>query len=114
MQVNSKESEQLGKTQNLEFLEPITKRYLMVINVSSTRDEKGDRYLDPMWAKDLTEHFRYLKNFTLASPRQQESPPENTIDVEKEPSFADVELIDIPLLLSEPLVAGCSTPGREF
>jgi len=96
MQVNSKKSEQLGKTQKLEFLEPITKRYLMVINVRSTRDEKGDRYLDPLWAKDLTEHFRYLKNFTLASPRQQETSPENTIDVEKEPSFADVEFIDLP------------------
>ncbi|MGB8690853.1 MAG: glycosyltransferase [Microcoleus sp.] len=96
MQVNSKKSEQLGKTQDLEFLEPITKRYLMVINVRSTRDEKGDRYLDPMWAKDLTEHFRYLKNFTLASPCQQETSPENTIDVEKEPSFADVEFIDLP------------------
>jgi glycosyltransferase involved in cell wall biosynthesis len=96
MQVNSNNSEQLDKTQNLEFLEPITRRYLMVINVSSTRDEKGDRYLDPLWAKDLTEHFRYLKNFTLASPCQQEAPPENASDVEKEPSFSNVEFIDLP------------------
>jgi hypothetical protein len=75
MQVNSNNSEKPGKTHNLEFLEPITKRYLMVINISSTCDEKGDRYLDPLWAKDLTEHFRYLKNFTLASPCQQETSP---------------------------------------
>ncbi|MEG4589132.1 glycosyltransferase [Microcoleus sp. MOSTC5] len=63
----------------------------MVINVSFTCDEKGDRYLDPMWAKDLTEHFRYLKNFTLAAPCQQETSPGNAIVVTREPSFSNVK-----------------------
>ena len=102
MQVNSNNSEKPGKTQNLEFLEPITKRYLMVINVSSTCDEKGDRYLDPLWAKDLTEHLRYLKNFTLASPCQQETSPGNAIVVTREPSFSNVEFIDLPSPKSYP------------
>ncbi|MEG4497556.1 hypothetical protein QUA89_09485 [Microcoleus sp. F10-B4] len=91
MQVNSNNSEQLGKTQDFEFIEPITKRYLMVVNVRSTCDEKGDRSLvDLMWAKDLTEDFRYLKNFTLASPCQQETAPGNAIIVTREPSFSNV------------------------
>lgn len=97
MQVNSKTAETLGaKKQELEFLEPITKRYLMVMNVSSTCDEKGERYLDPMWAKDLTEHFRYLKDFALATPCQLETSPENAISVTREPSFSNVEFIDLP------------------
>jgi len=97
MQVNSKTSEKVvEKKQALEFLEPISKRYLMVMNIRSTCDEKGDRYLDPMWAKDLTEHFKYLKDFTLASPCQQEKSPENQIAVNREPSFSNVEFIDLP------------------
>ena len=97
MQVNSKTSEKVvEKKRVLEFLEPINKRYLMVMNIRSTCDEKGDRYLDPMWAKDLTEHFKYLKDFTLASPCQQEKFPENQIAVNREPSFSDVKFIDIP------------------
>ena len=96
MQVNSKTSEKLKKKEALEFLEPITKRYLMVMNIRSTSDKKGDRYLDPMWAKDLTEHFKYLKDFTLASPSQQETSPVNGIAVSQEPSFSNVEFIDLP------------------
>ena len=91
MQVNSNNSEKIGKTQDLEFIEPITKRYLMVINIRSTCDEKGDRYLDPLWAKDLTEHFRYLKNFTIATLCQQETSPGNAIVVTREPSFSNVK-----------------------
>ena len=96
MQVNSKTSEKLEKKQALEFLKPITKRYLMVMNIRSTCDEKGDRYVDPMWAKDLAEHFKYLKDFTLASPCQQETSPENGIAVSQESSFSNIEFIDLP------------------
>lgn len=97
MQVNSKTAETLvEKRQKLEYLEPITKRYLMVMNISSTCDEKGQRYLDPMWAKDLTEHFRYLKNFTLAAPSKLETSPKNAMVVSREPSFSNVEFIDLP------------------
>jgi len=60
-------------------LMPIDKRYLLVLNIKSSCDSKGSRYLDRLWAKDLIEHFKYLKNFTLASPRARETPPKNTI-----------------------------------
>jgi hypothetical protein len=79
-----------------QTLMPIDKRYLLVLNIKSFCDSKGSRYLDLMWAKDLTEHFKYLKNFTLASPCVRETPPENTIEVDSEPSFADAKFIDLP------------------
>lgn len=77
-------------------LMPIDKRYLLVLNIQSFCDSKGSRYLDLMWAKDLTQHFKYLKNFTLASPGVRETPPENTIEVDSETSFADAKFIDLP------------------
>ena len=75
-------------------LMPIDKRYLRVLNIKSFYDSKGSRYLDLMWAKDLTQHFKYLKNFTLASRCVGETPPENTIEVDSETSFADAKFID--------------------
>jgi len=77
-------------------LMPIDKRYLLVLNIQSFYDSKGSRYLDLMWAKDLSQHFKYLKNFTLASPGVRETPPENTIKVDSEQSFADAKFIDLP------------------
>jgi len=79
-----------------QTLMPIDKRYLLVLNIQSSCDSKGSRYLDPLWAKDLIEHFKYLKNFTLASPRALETPPKNTIQVDSETSFADAKFIDLP------------------
>ena len=77
-------------------LMPIDKRYLLVLNIQSFCDSKGSRYLDLMWVKDLTQHFKYLKNFTLASPCVRGTPPENTIEVDSETSFADAKFIDLP------------------
>ncbi|MEG4855513.1 hypothetical protein QUB10_32120 [Microcoleus sp. B5-D4] len=78
-------------------LMPIDKRYLLVLNITTSFcDSKGCRYLDLMWAKDLTQHFKYLKNFTLASPCVRETLPENTIEVDSETSFADAKFIDLP------------------
>lgn len=77
-------------------LTPIDQRYLLVINIESFCDSQGSRYFDPMWAKDLIEHFKYLKNFTLAAPKRVEIPPENTIKVDSETSFADPKFIDLP------------------
>ena len=77
-------------------LMPIEQRYLLVLNIKSSCDSKGSRYLDPLWAKDLIEHFKYLKNFTLASPAEPEAPPKNTINVDKEPSFVGAKFVDLP------------------
>ena len=79
-----------------QHLTPIDKRYLLVLNIKSFCDSKGSRCLEQLWAKDLIEHFKYLKNFTLASPRSLEAAPKNTIEVDSATSFADAKFIDLP------------------
>jgi glycosyltransferase involved in cell wall biosynthesis len=88
--------EKLNRTEDSESLTPITKRYLLCTNIECYRDEKGNRYIDRLWHKDLLEHFRYLKNFTLASPCKQEKPPKGTIALDSDPSFSDIQFIDLP------------------
>ncbi|WP_445244285.1 hypothetical protein [Microcoleus sp. OTE_8_concoct_300] len=100
-------------------LMPIDNRYLLVVHIKCSCDSKRSRYLDLMWAKDLTEQFKYLKNFTLASPCVRETPPENTIEVDSETSFADAKFIDLPSANSESqsnIAAagnGCPTLGGD-
>jgi glycosyltransferase involved in cell wall biosynthesis len=77
-------------------LKPIDKAYLLALNIRTGGNAQGSRYLDPLWVKDLTEHFKYLKNFTLASPLAPEIPPENTVNVERETSFSGAQFIDLP------------------
>lgn len=79
-----------------QTLPPITKRYLLVIGIECYCDEKGSRYLDHLWYKDLIEHFRYLKQFTLASPFAKQEPPKNAIAVDNDPLFSEVQFIDLP------------------
>ena len=79
-----------------QSLPPITKRYLLVIGLECYCDEKGSRYLEALWYKDLIEHFQYLKNFTLASPCVKQKPPENAILLDNDPSFSGVQFIDLP------------------
>jgi glycosyltransferase involved in cell wall biosynthesis len=69
---------------------------LLVLSLECYCDEKGSRYLDQLWYKDLIEHFRYLKNFTLASPCAKQEPPEDTIAVDNDPLFSGVNFIDLP------------------
>lgn len=92
----SLELEKFNRTEDSESLTPITKRYLLCTNIECYRDEKGNRYIDRMWHKDLIEHFRYLKNFTLASPCKQEKPPKGTIALDSDPSFSEIQFIDLP------------------
>ena len=77
-------------------LPPITKPYLLVTNIKCYRDEKGVRYLDPLWHKDLLEHFHYLKNFTLAAPCEQIDPPKGAIALDSDPSFSNIQFVDLP------------------
>lgn len=79
-----------------QSLPPITKRYLLVIGIECYCDEKGSRYVERLWHKDLIEHFRYLKNFTLASPCVKQEPPEDAILLDNDPAFSGVQFIDLP------------------
>lgn len=79
-----------------QSLPPITQRYLLVIGIETYCDEKGTRYLERLWYKDLLEHLRYLKNFTLASPCKKQEPPEDAIALDNDPLFSGVQFIDLP------------------
>ncbi len=79
------------------FLKPILGRYLLVtFCIPFYVDSKGRRYLDKLWVKDLIEHFKYLENFTLASPCRYEQSPEDTVLLDGNPAFARVKFIDLP------------------
>lgn len=76
---------------------PILGRYLLVtFCIPFYVDAQGRRYLDDLWVKDLVEHFKYLKNFTLVSPCRYENPPKGTVPLDSNPAFANVQFIDLP------------------
>jgi glycosyltransferase involved in cell wall biosynthesis len=77
-------------------LSPIICRYLLVIGVEHFRDEAGRTYLDGLWYKDLIEHFRYLKNITIASPCAYQKPPKGAVRIDNDPLFEEVRFVDLP------------------
>lgn len=77
-------------------LPPIEFPYLLVTNIPCYLDREGKRYIDPLWYKDLIEHFKYLPNFTLASPCFKQDPPLNLISLDKDPLFSQIQFVDLP------------------
>jgi glycosyltransferase involved in cell wall biosynthesis len=78
-------------------MEPIRGRYLLTTcGLPFYIDAQGHRYLDHLWVKDLREHFKYLKNFTLASPCRYGEPPKGYVALDSDPAFANVRYIDLP------------------
>jgi len=77
-----------------EQLRLITSRYLLCLNIKSYRNARGERYLDALWHKDLTQHTRYLKNLTVAGPCQAGEPPPDAI-AWRSPQ-EEVRFIDLP------------------
>jgi glycosyltransferase involved in cell wall biosynthesis len=79
-------------------LSPIKQRYLLVSGIACCCDDKGDRYFDMLWHKDLVEHFNYLKDFTLISPCSTENPPDNWIKIDGiESEISKIKFIDLPI-----------------
>jgi glycosyltransferase involved in cell wall biosynthesis len=76
----------------------IEKRYLLVSGINCYCDSEGQRYFDLLWYKDLIEHLRYLKNFTLASPCVYQNPPSDWVKFDTEnPEISNIEFIDLPV-----------------
>jgi glycosyltransferase involved in cell wall biosynthesis len=77
---------------------PIKKHYLLVSGITCYSDAEGHRYFDLLWYKDLIEHFKYLKNFTLLSPCLHQKPPLDWIKIESiESEDFNLNFIDIPV-----------------
>lgn len=90
-----------AKQEVSSFFRPILGRYLLVnFCIPFYINSQGHRYLDNLWVKDLIEHFKYLKNFTLASPCRYENPPEGAVLLDGDPAFANVQFIDLPVATS--------------
>ncbi len=75
-------------------LPPITRPYLVCLNVPCYRDEHGVHYVDALWHKDLIQHVRYLKRLTLASPCRVGEPPPDTLAWR--PPLPEIEFLDLP------------------
>jgi glycosyltransferase involved in cell wall biosynthesis len=76
-----------------EQLPPITRPYLLCLNVRSYLDARRVRYLDLLWLKDLQQHTRYLKNLTVACPCERGEPPPGA--VAWNPPAAGIRFIDL-------------------
>lgn len=84
----------------MDDLTPINKRYLLVTNIQIYCDDQGRMYLGELWYKDLIEHLRYLKEFTLACPCKHGQLPESLVPLDSEPSFSDIRIIGLPSVKS--------------
>jgi glycosyltransferase involved in cell wall biosynthesis len=79
-------------------LSPIKQRYLLVSGIVCCCDDKGNRYFDVLWHKDLIEHFKYLKDFTLISPCSTKNPSDDWIKIDAiESEFSKIKFIDLPI-----------------
>jgi glycosyltransferase involved in cell wall biosynthesis len=61
---------------------PISGRYLLVIRIPVFCNGDGQRYVDPLWRKDLVRHTDYISDFTLACPRIDGPLPEGLVPVD--------------------------------
>ena len=75
-------------------LPPITRSYLICLNIPSYRDTQGVHYLDPLWHKDLIQHVRYLKNLTLALPCRVGELPQDALAWG--PPLPEIRFVDLP------------------
>ena len=62
-------------------------------------DSLGKRYLDPLWAKDLSLHTMYIEQLTIACPRIDRDPPASFVSWESLP-LDRVHVVDLPELPS--------------
>lgn len=80
-------------------LKPIERPYLLCVHIPICYDQSGNRYLDYLWYKDLIEHLKYLKNFTLIAPSKKIENPQDIsgfIAIDHDPLFAQVKFVNLP------------------
>ena len=78
-------------------LQKIVQPYLLVLfSVPFHLDAEGRRFLDPLWAKDLIEHTRYIDNLILASPVRRGPLPANAVEMSKVEALRRVRCVELP------------------
>ncbi len=48
----------------------IHKTYILFSRISINKNDSGEYFCDPLWAKDIKEHLRYISDFNLCCPVQ--------------------------------------------
>ncbi len=78
-------------------LPKIVKPYLLVLfSVPFYIDESGRRFVDPLWAKDLIEHTRYIERLVLASPVREGPRPANAVALDDFEELRRVSCVELP------------------
>jgi glycosyltransferase involved in cell wall biosynthesis len=78
-------------------LAPIVQPYLIVLfSVPFHVDASGRRWIDSLWAKDLIEHTRYLKDLTLVARVTRAAPPANAVAMDAVASLRTVRCVEVP------------------
>lgn len=75
----------------------IAQPYLLVLfSVPFYLDARGRRYLEPLWAKDLVEHTRYIERLVLAAPAMRDEMPANAVAIDAVPALGGVTFVELP------------------
>jgi glycosyltransferase involved in cell wall biosynthesis len=82
----------------LGALPAISRPYLLVLfGVPLYIDDQGRRYVDPLWAKDLLEHLRYLERLTLCSLRAPLPGDRSAlVCLDDDPRYANLRSVGLP------------------
>lgn len=75
----------------------IVRPYLLVLfSVPFYVDTQGRRHLDPLWAKDLAEHTRYIDQLVLAAPAHHGPLPANAVAMGDSAALRNVRCVELP------------------
>jgi glycosyltransferase involved in cell wall biosynthesis len=74
----------------------ITVPYLLSVSVPMKLDQRGFRWTDRLWAKDLAAHTAYIKNLTVACPCIHACPDSSDASLDVEP-FNTIKFVELPL-----------------
>jgi len=82
--------------QERDFAPPISQSYLLCVSVPIIIDEKGVRWCNELWAKDLALHLNYLTDLTVACPRIFAKPTKLDVPLNVAP-FDRLNFIELPV-----------------
>lgn len=78
-------------------LVPIVQPYLLVLfSVPFYVDADARRWIDPLWAKDLLEHTRYIRQLTLVACAIHGAPPSTALAMDQIPGLENVRCVELP------------------
>jgi glycosyltransferase involved in cell wall biosynthesis len=75
----------------------IVQPYLLVLfSVPFYIDAAGRRWIDALWAKDLVEHARYIRDLSFATQLIHSAPPPNSLALDEIPELKAVRRVELP------------------